>query len=192
MADGAVIVDDGSGLIGTLALPLFGQPLELVTFTASATLPDVPALKVIDGLPWPLTSVPFVTVHEYVAPAVALTLALMFVALAQTDAGAVTVAFGARQMKVKLLALVAVPPAVVTEIGPVVIVAGTVAVIWVALFSTNDAAGVPLKETADAPMRFVPLIVTVVPAPPFAGEKLVIAGADAVKHLPVAPAKKMF
>ncbi len=36
---------------------------------------------------------------------------------------------------------------------------------------------VPLKATAVAPLRFVPVIVTAVPAAPLAGVKLVIVGA---------------
>ena len=42
-------------------------------------------------------------------------------------------------LTVKLVVLVAVPPGVVTLIVPVVAVVGTVAVIWVAEFTTNVA-----------------------------------------------------
>ena len=44
-------------------------------------------------------------------------------------------------------------------------------------------AAVPLKATAVAPVKFVPLIVTLVPTGPLAGVKLVIVGAvdDTVK-----------
>src|ERR1700704_2168063 len=76
---------------------------------------------------------------------------------------------------VKLPALVAVPPAVVTLSGPVVAPAGTVAVIAVAEFTVKLAL-VPLKVTAVAPVKFVPLIVTVVPTGPLLGAKLVIVG----------------
>ena len=41
-------------------------------------------------------------------------------------------------------------------------------------------AAVPLNLTADAPVKFVPLIVTLVPVGPLAGVKLVIVGALAV------------
>ena len=41
-------------------------------------------------------------------------------------------------------------------------------------------AAVPLKLTAVAPVKLVPLIVTLVPAGPLAGAKLVIVGALAV------------
>ena len=41
-------------------------------------------------------------------------------------------------------------------------------------------AAVPLNRTAVAPVKFVPLIVTLVPAGPLVGVKLVIVGALAV------------
>jgi hypothetical protein len=47
---------------------------------------------------------------------------------------------------VKLAVLVARPPAAMTEIGPVVALAGTVAVIWLAEFRVK-AASIPLNRT---------------------------------------------
>ena len=41
-------------------------------------------------------------------------------------------------------------------------------------------AALPLNRTADAPVKFVPLIVTLVPAGPLVGVKLVIVGALAL------------
>ena len=41
-------------------------------------------------------------------------------------------------------------------------------------------AALPLNRTAVAPVKFVPLIVTLVPTPPLVGAKLVIVGALAV------------
>ena len=41
-------------------------------------------------------------------------------------------------------------------------------------------AAVPLNLTADAPVKFVPVIVTLVPTGPLAGVKLVIVGALAL------------
>ena len=76
---------------------------------------------------------------------------------------------------VKLFALVAVPPGVVTLSGPVVAPAGTVARIEVAEF-TVKAALTPLNITDVAPLKFVPLMVTLVPGVPLEGVKLVIAG----------------
>ena len=83
------------------------------------------------------------------------------------------------------LLLVAVPPEVVTLIGPVVAPLGTVAVIEVAEPAVKLAL-TPLKRTAVAPLKLVPLIVTVVPTGPLAGEKLVIVGALAVTTKPLA------
>ena len=72
-------------------------------------------------------------------------------------------------------ALVAVPPAVVTPIGPVVAPAGTVA--WIAVSEvTEKVALVPLNVTAVAPVKLEPLIDTLVPTGPLAGAKLAIAG----------------
>jgi hypothetical protein len=87
-----------------------------------------------------------------------------------SDAAAVTV---------KLLAEVAVPPGVVTEILPVVAPLGTVAVICVAVFTVN-VADLPLNFTAVAPVRLVPVIVTEVPTGPLVGVKVVIVGAGTV------------
>ena len=42
----------------------------------------------------------------------------------------------------------------------------------------------PLKRTAVAPVKFAPLIVTLVPTGPLAGAKLVIAGAGMTVKLP--------
>src|SRR2546427_92717 len=77
---------------------------------------------------------------------------------------------------VKLLALVAVPPEVVTLIGPVVAPLGTVAEIEVAEFTVKLAL-TPLKVTVVAPVKLVPVIVTLVPTGPLVGGMLVIVGA---------------
>src|SRR5207302_2438669 len=76
----------------------------------------------------------------------------------------------------KLDALDVVPPGVVTEIGPLVPAAGTVAVTCVSERTLNDAA-VPLNTTDVAPVNPEPLIVTLAPTGPLAGVKLLIAGA---------------
>jgi hypothetical protein len=81
-------------------------------------------------------------------------------------------------MTVKLLALVAVPSGLMTEIGPVVAPAGTVAAIRVADLPLNVAL-MPLKLTAVVPVKRVPVIVTEVPTPALVGEKLVTVGAVA-------------
>src|SRR5258706_1572821 len=69
---------------------------------------------------------------------------------------------------VKLLALVAVPPGVVTLIGPVVAPPGTVAVIDVDEFTVKLTVA-PVKVTAVAPVKLVPLIVALVPTGPLVG-----------------------
>ena len=80
---------------------------------------------------------------------------------------------------VKTFALVPVPPGVVTLSGPVVAPVGTVAWIVVAEVTVKLAL-TPLNATAVAPVKFVPLIVTLVPTGPLVGVKLVIVGGLAV------------
>ena len=81
-----------------------------------------------------------------------------------------------RNMTVKLVALLAVPAAVIMVMSPVLAPAGTIVVIVVAVF-TVKAADVPLNVTAVAPVKLAPLIVTLVPIGPLVGETLVILGA---------------
>ena len=82
---------------------------------------------------------------------------------------------------VKFVALVAVPPGVVTVIFPVVAPLGTVAMILVPdPFTENEFAATPPNVTAVAPVRPVPLIVTEVPTGPLDGENEEIVGAAAV------------
>ena len=71
---------------------------------------------------------------------------------------------------------VLVPPGVVTTTGPVLAPGGTLVVIWVAEFTVNVAA-VPLKLTAVAPVRLVPVMTTVVPTVPLVGFRLPRVGA---------------
>jgi hypothetical protein len=79
----------------------------------------------------------------------------------------------------KAVALVAVPPGVLTAMAPVVAPAGTVAVICVAL-ALKAVAFTPLNATTVAADRLLPLIVTDVPTRPLTGEKPVIEGAGPV------------
>jgi hypothetical protein len=90
--------------------------------------------------------------------------------------GVKLVMVGAGTVTVKLPVEVPVPDGVVTKIGPVVAVEETVAVICVELLTVKVVAGVPLKATAVAPEKFVPVIVTIVPAGPLVGVKLVMVG----------------
>jgi hypothetical protein len=76
--------------------------------------------------------------------------------------------------------LVAVPPGVVTDALPDVPLP-TTAVIWVELLTVNDAAAVPPKLTAVAPVKLVPVIVTVPPTGAVAGVNEVMVGAVIVK-----------
>jgi hypothetical protein len=74
------------------------------------------------------------------------------------------------------VALVAVPLAVVTVIGPLVTELGTGVVIVVDEVTLN-VAEVPFNFTAVAPVKFAPLIVTATVLAPLPGVKLDITGA---------------
>jgi hypothetical protein len=81
-------------------------------------------------------------------------------------------------------ASVATPPGVVTETLPDAPPA-TTAVIVVAFTTLNEEADVPPKLTAVAPVKLVPVMVTVVPDPALVGAKEVMLGAGiTVKFVP--------
>jgi hypothetical protein len=77
---------------------------------------------------------------------------------------------------VKLVELVAMPPAAMTAMVPDVAPDGTVAVILIEE-TTEKVAAVPLNVTLATLVNPVPLIVTLVPTAPLVGEKLVSVGA---------------
>ena len=83
---------------------------------------------------------------------------------------------GLATFTVKLLADVAVPCGVTSEIFPVTAAVGTVAVALVAL-STEKVEETPPIVTEVAPVKFVPVSVTEVPAVPLVGVKLEMVGA---------------
>ena len=58
------------------------------------------------------------------------------------------------------------PFGVVTETGPAVMPAGTVAWMVVGLTTVNEAAGAELNLRAVAPVKFVPVITIAEPATP--------------------------
>jgi hypothetical protein len=78
---------------------------------------------------------------------------------------------------VKSVALVAVPPAFVTLIRPIVAPRGTVTRMLVEETTVIGLAFVRLNRTAVTFERFLPLIVTVVPTRPLVGVKELIDGA---------------
>src|SRR5437899_7360154 len=89
---------------------------------------------------------------------------------------------GGGAVTVKFVALVAVPPLVVTVIGPAVAPPGTGAVRLVADAAVT-VARTPLNFTSfllATGSKFVPVIVTVVPGGPLLGVKLVMVGAATV------------
>ena len=85
-------------------------------------------------------------------------------------------------LTVKLVALLAVPFGVVTLMFPVPAPLGKTAVICVLLFTVNVVAAVPLKVTPVAPVKLVPVIITVEPelTQALLGVKLVMVGTGLV------------
>jgi hypothetical protein len=77
---------------------------------------------------------------------------------------------------VKFVVLVPVPELVVTAIGPVTALVGTVAVIWVGESTVNVVAATPPNVTEVAPVNDPPVMVTTVPALPLVGVKLLMHG----------------
>src|SRR5437870_12313777 len=81
----------------------------------------------------------------------------------------------------KLFELVVVPPeAVVTEILPVVAVAGTCALIWVGAVTAAVESPIPLNFTIAPLLKLAPLMRTLTPGAPTAGEKSSMIGAGPV------------
>jgi hypothetical protein len=75
--------------------------------------------------------------------------------------------------------LVPVPPAVITEIGPVVAPLGTVA--WISDAEINvQLAGVPLNFTEIGEVKFEPRMSTLVPTGPLVGVNEAIVGGSAM------------
>ena len=72
--------------------------------------------------------------------------------------------------------LVALPAALVTLIFPVVALVGTLAVIWPSESTLKVPEEVPLNLTALVPVKFEPLIVTLIPTGPLVGEKPLMTG----------------
>ena len=135
--------------IGPLVAPV-GTVVEIVV-SETAVNPAVTPLNVTADAP--VKFEPVIVTAVPTGPELGLT--------AEIDGGATTV---------KLEALVPVPLIVVTETGPVVEPAGTLDVSWVSETMVNPAV-TPLNETADAPVKFEPVIVTAVPTGPDVGLK---------------------
>ena len=91
--------------------------------------------------------------------------------------------------------MVAVPPAVVTAIGPLVAPLGTEVVILRRRHDVVRRRGAVPNFTLVAPVKFVPVIVTEVPIPPLGGEKELIVGTgitvNAVPLVAMSPAGKL-
>jgi hypothetical protein len=87
----------------------------------------------------------------------------------------------------KSTVLVPLPDGPVTTMRPVVAPAGTTAVIWVGELMTKVVA-TPLKVTAVAPVKFVPVSTTDVPATPDPGLKdVMVGGCTTVKFVLLVP-----
>lgn len=88
-----------------------------------------------------------------------------------------SVGSGLGNSTVNEVALVVVPPGVVTATRPLVALVGTTNVSVVASTTVKLPTLVPFNVTAVAPPRLVPITVIVVPTKPLLGVKLASAGA---------------
>ena len=84
-----------------------------------------------------------------------------------------------------MLLLTAVPPGVVMVIVPVAPPLLTVAVSEVEVLTVKDAAAMPSKATADAPVKLLPVMVTAVLAAPLLGVNEVMIGAGMKVKVPL-------
>ena len=92
---------------------------------------------------------------------------------------------GARNT-VKLPLDVTLPPGVVTDTVPLVVPDATTAVICVLESTVNwSRRPIPLRRTAVAPVKFVPVIITVEPIGPLVGVKLEMVGAGMTVNEPL-------
>jgi hypothetical protein len=174
-----------------VTLVIFGSPVAEVTVKFLVLLVALPTVTTTGPVIAPLgtaamIAVGFQSVVAAVCPLVNVTVPGVdpkFAPVMVTDTptgplgGLSLVMIGDDPVTVKLAVEVPVPDGVVTEIGPLVAAGGTVAVICVELLMVKEAAGVPLNLTAVAPVKFVPVIVTLVFTGPLVGVKLVMLGA---------------
>ena len=142
----------------TLTLPLVPLATTAVMLVALTKEKDVAA---VPPKPTTVTPVKLVPVMVTVAPVAA-----------EVGVKEVMVGVGIYVNPVRL----AVPPGVVTDTLPVVPLA-TTAVMLVALTTESEVAVVPPKLTIVAPVKLVPVIVTVAPVAAEVGVKEVMVGA---------------
>jgi hypothetical protein len=161
------------GLTTVKLLPLVAVPPGVVTLSGPVVAPaGTVAWIAVADVTVKLAAVPLNVTD--VAPVKFVPLIVTFVPSGPL-AGVKPEIVGPLVATVKLFALVAVPAEVVTLSGPVVALVGTVA--WIAVADvTVKLAAAPLNVTDVAPVKFVPLIVTVAPTAPLVGLKLVIVG----------------
>lgn len=169
---GAKVVMVGAG-ITVKVMGLVAVPPVVVTLIGpeAASVGTVAVISVEDTTPKPALVLLNITA---VAPVKSVPVMVTLVPTGPL-VGAKVVMVGAG-ITVKLMRLVAVPPGVVTLIGPEVASAGTVAVISVE-DTTPKLASIPLNITAVAPVKSVPVMVRFAPTGPLVGVKVVIVGA---------------
>jgi hypothetical protein len=143
------------------------SPVAPAPTTAVIVLPSGEAVKLDAFTPpndTPITPVRFVPEMVMLAPNPPL-------------AGLILVKVGGGLSTANIVREVAVPAGVTTLISPPLIPDGTTAVICVALTTVKLLTGVVPMRTAVAPVKFVPVMVSVAPGSAESGVKLVIVGA---------------
>lgn len=154
-----VLVADPTGVV-TLMYPLVvPAAITAVTWVSFTTLTPVAAVPFTLTLEVPVRPLPLMVTVVPTGPLVGVKLEIEGVS-----------------RTVKTVALVTEPLAALTVIRPVVVPAGTTAVIWFAELTVTLVAAVPLKLTVDEPSNPLPVITTDVPTGPLAGAKDMIDG----------------
>jgi hypothetical protein len=173
--------DETFGVTPKLLL-LVNVPLEFVTVIGPVVVPLATVACII-----PLTNFTLVAVVPFIFTVLVEAKPVPVMVMTAPTGPLVGVKLPMPFEMVKLVVLVPVPDGLVMLIGPVVAVAGTVAVICVSLLTTNPLPGLPaltpLNFTAVAPVKLAPIIVTLAPTGPLVGLKLVIVG-DVVTDTP--------
>jgi hypothetical protein len=166
----------GSTVKATLLVPVPPGPVTTIVATPAVAAVGTTKVRVVELVTLSVVVMPFSV--TLVAP-VKLVPVTVTTVPGSALAGAKLVivgAVGGVAVTVNGVLLLAVPAGVVTLMVPEGAAAGTVKVMLVALTVVNVVVSAP-SITAVAPLRAVPVTVTVVPAMPLVGVKLVMVGA---------------
>jgi hypothetical protein len=187
---GVKLTSVGAGIAGAVMLnvaaadvpPCSGEGLATATFTEPAVATRLAGTRAVSWVAEPYmvgsAVVPKFTTEPLIKP-VPTTVSVKSLFPASMVPGAKLAMVGVGSSTMKLVALVAVPPGVVTITKPEVAPTGTTKVSVLASTTVKLPTLTPFNVSALAPVRFVPATVIVAPTRPLAGVKLVMVGVPA-------------